>query len=98
MCERVCDWLCVQAQDVMMERQGVATHLLYQLYVALQRKTVRGAGEGRWSQCKTFVPLSNPLVRPQKQHLTGQSLRCMKPTGKSLLESVEKSVFQGVRK
>ena len=36
----------MQAQDVMMERQGVATRLLYQLYVALQRKQVCWEGRG----------------------------------------------------
>ena len=58
-------------------------------------------GEGRgggWTWRKSFVSVPNPHMHIQRQHLTGQSLRCMKPTGKSLLESVEKSVFHGVCK
>ena len=32
----------------------------------------------------------------QKQNLTGQSLRCMKPSSKATLESMESAFFQGV--
>ena len=61
-----------------------------------------GEGRGDVNDVHTYVRPCvsiHPLhMTTQRQHLTGQSLRCMKPTGKSLLESVEKSVFHGVCK
>jgi len=56
------------AHDVMTERQGVATRLMYQLFVALNRK--------------------------KQLQLTGQSLECMRPSGKVKLERIETGIFQ----
>ena len=71
-----------QARDLMTERPGVATRLLYQLFVALNRIKVSSLYQCLWST--NHYPQDNKV----------QSLQSMRPPGKLKLERIETGIFQ----